>query len=358
MSGTIGMLRGQAVATIKLAYVDRFRDPRGVWRYYFRRSRNSPRVALPGRPGDPEFMAAYQLAIAAFEPVNPPRALAPAAGTVDALAVAYYRSPNFLGLKASTQKTYRREIDRWREKNGTKRIVQFQRRHILEQMAARHEASGPEAANNLLRVVRILCAFAVENDWRRDNPALGVKKFKMRGDGFVAWSEDDIAKYLKHWKAGTRQRLALLLLLYTGQRRSDVIQMGRQHVSGDTIRVKQAKTGAQLVIPMHPDLRGVLKQLPKDALAFLTTQYGKPFKDGASFGNQFREWCKDAGLAGRSAHGLRKSAAVRLVEAGCSSKEVAAITGHASLREIERYTKAAEQERLARAAIARLIQNG
>ncbi|MDZ4691304.1 site-specific integrase [Terricaulis sp.] len=346
------------MATVKLAYVDRFRDPRGAWRYYFRRNRTSRRVPLPGRPGDPEFMGAYQLAIAAFCPVGPLRSLAPAAGTVDALAVAYYRSPNFLSLKVSTQKTYRREIDRWREKNGTKRVVQLQRRHIMDQMAARHADGGPEAANNLLRVVRLLCSFAVENDWRRDNPALGIKKFKMRGDGFVAWSEDDIAKYLKHWKAGTRERLALLLLLYTGQRRSDVIQMGRQHVSADTIRVKQGKTGAHLVIPMHPDLRGVLKKLPKDGLAFLTTQYGTPFKDGASFGNQFGGWCKAAGLNGRSAHGLRKSAAVRLVEAGCSSKEVAAITGHASLREIERYTKAAEQEKLARAAITRLIKNG
>jgi integrase len=131
-----------------------------------------------------------------------------------------------------------------------------------------------------------------------------------------------------------------------------------QHVSADTIRVKQSKTGAQWIIPMHPDLRGVLKRTPKDGLAFLTTQYGKPFKDGASFGNQFRQWCKDAGVKDRSAHGLRKSAAVRLVEAGCSSKEVAAITGHASLREIERYTKAAEQEKLARQAIARLVRNG
>lgn len=344
------------MAKVELAYVHGYRDRHGRQRYYYRRGYKQ--VPLPGRPGETEFMAAYELAAAAFSSVEPLRLLAPAAGSFDALAVAYYRSPNFMRLKASTQTTYRREIDRWREKHGTKRVVHLERRHVLEQMGERHEASGPEAANNLLRVVRVLCSFAVENEWRRDNPALGVKKFKMRGDGFVAWSEDDIAKYLKHWKAGTRPRLALLLLLYTGQRRSDVIQMGRQHVSADTIRVKQAKSGAQLVIPMHPDLKSVLDKLPKDGLAFLATQYGKPFKDGASFGNQFGEWCRTAGLEGRSAHGLRKSAAVRLVEAGCSTKEVAAITGHASLREIERYTKAAEQQKLARQAIARLIRNG
>lgn len=344
------------MANLKLSYVDRFKDRHGVWRYYFRR--RGKRIALPGRPGDAEFLSAYQIAMASVGKPTQGASGAPAAGTVDALALAYYRSPNFLRLRPNTQCTYRREIDRWREKHGTKRIIQLQRRHIMEQLAERYEKGKPEAANNLLRVVRILCGFAHELDWRTDNPTHGIKKFKMRGDGFVPWSEEDIAKYLKHWKAGTRQRLALLLLLYTGQRRGDVIQMGRQHVSGDAIRVKQSKTGTQLVIPMHPDLRGVLKKQPKNGLAFLTTQYGKPFQNGDSFGNQFREWCSAAGLNKRSAHGLRKSAAVRLVEAGCSTKEVQSITGHASLREVERYTKAAEQELLARQAIARLIENG
>lgn len=327
-------------------------------------------------------MAAYEQAA-----VSTPASLlaaGPAAGTFDALAAAYYRSSNFLDLKPSTQATYRREIDRWCEEHGKKRVTHLHRRHIRDQMAARFsgvalaeyerllakratpksnshgETRHPEAANNLLRVVRILCAFAVDDDpaWRADNPALGIRKFRMRGDGFVAWTEADIAKYLKHWPTGSRQRLALLLLLYTGQRRGDVIQMGRQHLANDTIRVKQSKTGAQLIIPLHPDLRLVLEKQPKDGLTFLSTQYGKPFKDGASFGNKFREWCDAAGLEGRSAHGLRKSAAVRLVEAGCTTKEVQAITGHASLREVERYTKAAEQEKLARQAIARLISNG
>ncbi len=134
--------------------------------------------------------------------------------------------------------------------------------------------------------------------------------------------------------------------------------MGQSNVSAGTLRVKQSKTGAELVIPLHPDLRGVLKGLPKDQEAFLTTQYGGPFRDAASFGNQFREWCAAAGLKGRSPHGLRKSASIRLVEAGCTTKQVQAITGHASLREVERYTKAAEQEKLARQAIARLIRRG
>lgn len=341
------------MATIKLRYVDRFKDRHGIWRYYFRRA--GKRVPLPGRPGDAAFMAEYHVACDAFGATKV--AATPNSASVDAVAVAYYRSPNFLALNKNTQVAYRREIERWRHRYGAKSIVRLERRHIKEQMTERFEAGGPEAANNLLRIIRILCGYAVELDLRRDNPALGIKKFRMRGDGFVTWSEQDIAKYLERWPQGSRERLALVLLLYTGQRRSDVIRMGRQHVSGDTIRVTQAKTGAQLAIPVHLELKSVLDTLPKEGLTFLVTQYGNAFKDGASFGNQFRQWCNEAGLPNRSAHGLRKSAAVRLVEAGCTTKEVQAITGHASLREVERYTKAAEQEKLARSAIARLTAN-
>mgnify|MGYP002623250540 FL=1 len=340
------------MATLRLAYVNSFRDRHGRMRYYFRRGHT--RVSLPGRPGEVEFMAAYQLAAAAFSPLQPLRSPDPAPGTFDALAVAYYRSPQFLSLSPASQKTYRHAIDNWREKHGAKRVTHLERRHVTEHLAAKFEASGPEAANKLRKVLKILCGFAVENGWRRNNPCDGVRKYKPAGEGFVAWSEGDVGKYLEHWPAGSRERLALLLLLYTGQRRSDVVRMGRQHVSGDTIRVVQQKTGAQLVIPLHPDLKSVLDELPRDNLTFLTTAYGKPFTV-AGFGNWFRDACDGAGLTTRSAHGLRKSAAVRLVEAGCTSKQVAAITGHATLREIERYTAAADQERLAREAIRRLV---
>ncbi len=335
-----------------LPYLQAFPDRHGRWRFYYRR-RGRKRVALPGRPGDPEFTAAY------FEADRDPRSEPTIdVGTFNGLAHAYKRSPNFISLRDSTKTTYKRELDRFCAEHGTKRVTHLQRRHIRDMMAARASAGGPEAANNLFRIVRILCAFAIDNEVRSDNPTLGIKRFRKSGDGFPAWSEEDIAAFLTRWSSGTLERLALVLLLYTGQRRSDVIRMGWQHVRVDTIRVSQSKTGAQLVIPMHPELKAVLDRLPKEHLTFLTTQYGKPFKNAAAFGNRFRQWCNAAGLPNRSAHGLRKSAAVRLVEAGCSSKEVAAITGHASLREIERYTKAAEQEKLARAAIARLIENG
>jgi integrase len=147
-----------------------------------------------------------------------------------------------------------------------------------------------------------------------------------------------------------RGRLALALLLYTGQRRGDVVRMGRQHVKDGVLTLRQMKTGVELAIPLHPALEMVIADMPTEHLTFLTTAFGKPFT-AAGFGNWFREQCNAAGLPHCSAHGLRKAAARRLAEAGCTEHEIGAITGHASLREIVRYTKAADQKRLAVAAM-------
>ena len=151
-------------------------------------------------------------------------------------------------------------------------------------------------------------------------------------------------------------------MLYTGQRRGDVVGMGRQHVrrhigedgiAREMISVRQEKTGAALDIPLHPDLAAIIAATPSEHLTYLTTQFGKPFTS-AGFGNFFREQCNAAGLSHCSAHGLRKAAARRLAEAGCTAHEIAAITGHASLREIVRYTKAADQKRLAVSAMSKV----
>lgn len=342
------------MAKINLDYVHGYRDRHGKQRFYYRRA--GRQLPLPGRPGEPQFMRAYESAAATFISEEPPEAKV-AAGTFDALAVSYYRSPEFLSLSAQTKRTYRFAIDRWRETHGAKRVTHLERRHVMEHLAERFDNGGPEAANQLRKVLKILCRFAMDNDWRRDDPTVGVRRYKPKGEGFTPWSEDDIAKFLERWGAGTRERLALCLLLYLGQRRGDTVRMGRQHRTGDLIRVTQSKTGTQLAIAMHPELKVVLDSLPDDNLTYLTTMFGKPFT-AAGFGNWFRQVCNAAGLRDRSAHGLRKSAARRLAEAGCTTKEIASITGHKSLTEVERYTASADQERMAREAISKLLAAG
>jgi integrase len=182
--------------------------------------------------------------------------------------------------------------------------------------------------------------------------SLAVRAVRIKSDGFHSWTDSEITQFEGWHPIGSRARLAFALLLYTGQRRSDVVRMGRQHIRDGALQVRQLKTGAELSIPVHPTLAAIIAETPTDHLTFLTTQFGQPFT-AAGFGNWFHEQCVVAGLKHCSAHGLRKAAARRLAEAGCSTHEIAAITGHASLRVLERYTKAADQKKLAAAAMAK-----
>src|SRR6266542_2057553 len=139
-------------------------------------------------------------------------------------------------------------------------------------------------------------------------------------------------------KATTRVRPAAL----TGQRGSDVARMARP-AGGEKIRVVQQKTGAPLTITVHPQLRRSLEACPSGHFAAIVTAHGAPFSI-KGFG-QFM------------VNGLRKAAARRLAEAGCSAHEIMAVTGHKTLSEVARYTRAAEQERLNAAAMAKQLEN-
>jgi hypothetical protein len=127
-------------------------------------------------------------------------------------------------------------------------------------------------------------------------------------------------------------------------------------LAGDAIRVAQQKTAAKLTIPIHEALDRVISTANRGHSTILVTAYGERFSV-KGFG-QMISAASEAGLPGRcKAHGLRKAAARRLAEAGCSASEIAAITGHKTLAEVERSTRAADQERLARQAIQRQFEN-
>lgn len=338
------------VTTIKLRHIDRFVDRHGRTRYYFRRGRGA-RIPLTSQPGTPEFMAAYQRALVGLPP-EPARRMRGEPGTFDRLVQDYFGAPEFLSLAPSTQKTYRSVIERLIEVEniGHRLVREMTREHVRRIVSKRSETPG--AANSVLQKLKVLIHFAIDNGWRRDDP----KKF-AKGE-FHTWSEEEIAQFEARWAIGTTERLAFALLLYAGQRRSDVVGMSWTDVEEDTIQVVPLKTkrstGRKLAIPIHPDLAIVLAVCERRSERILVTAYGKPFT-GNGFGNFMADKIEAAGLPERCVtHGLREAAARRLAEAGCSANEIAAITGHATLAEVSRYTKAAEQRRLAKAAIRRL----
>jgi integrase len=337
---------------LPLKYVQRFRDRHGRWRHYFRRP-GFGRVMLPGLPGSADFMAAYQMALAGeCLEVGAGRTKT---GTFSALIVAYYQSSEFKTLSASTQQTYRNIMERFRRAHGDKPVAALEARHIRAMLDAK--AGTPAAANNLRRMLRMLLNFAVERNWRRDNPALTVRKLSFRTTGFHSWTETEIAAFEAKYPIGSRERLAFSLLLYTAQRRSDVVTMGRQHIRAGAIQVKQQKTGTRLSIPIHAELQRALDAEPSANMTFLVTAFGRPFTP-AGFTNWFRDCVRAVGLPDRCApHGLRKAAARRLAEAGCTAHQIMAVTGHKSLSEVTSYTAAAGQEGLAKAALATIGEN-
>jgi integrase len=266
---------------------------------------------------------------------------------------AYFSSPQFKGLSASTQATYRGIIERFRREHGHRRIATLQRDKLAEMLGNR--AATPTAANNWLRMVRMLMQFAIFMNMRGDDPTVGIKTLKVRSAGFLTWGEDQIAAYRKRHALGTKARLALELLVNTGQRRSDVVRMGRQHIRDGILSLRQQKTGVVIEIPVLPEMQAALDAMPKsEHLTFLTTEYGKAFT-AAGFGNWFRDRCKEAGLAkGYAAHGLRKAAATRHANSGATAHELMAWFGWTTLKEAERYTRAANRKQLAQAVMRKL----
>lgn len=336
-----------AVATIDLPYIQAMTDRHGRPRYYFRRA-GYARRALPGAPGSEEFMAAYGEALKPREG-GAGQERAPA-GSMSALIASYYRSAEFVSLRESTKVGYRSRLELFRAAHGQKAARLIEAHHInaiLGGMAKRG------AAANLRKRLRQVMQHAVDIGWRNDNPVLVTKKVKHKSDGFPPWTEDEIDRYKAHWASGTKQRLALELLLCCGQRVSDTAPMGRQHLHGGRISVVQLKTGKRLLIPVHRDLQAELDQLAaSDCLTLVRTEYGKGFSV-KGFGQWVVRQARAAGVEDRSAHGLRKAAGRRMAEAGCTAHEIMSVLGN-TLAEAEKYCRDADQKKLAVKAIRKL----
>ena len=326
-------------------FVQAFIDRHGKPRFYFRRP-GFKKCLCRACPGPPSLWPPTRWHLRDSRLPSAARAVLP--GSIRALGVSYFNSLAFRSMRSSSQTKYRRIIDRLCREHGDKRAAMMQREHVVKLMAAR--ASAPESANSLRKILRAMMQHAIEIGLRGDDPTRDVKAIRVKSDGFHSWTEDEIAQFEQHHQIGSRARLALALLLYTGQRRSDVVRIGRQHVRNGFVSIRQDKTGATLEVPVIPELEAIIRDTPADHLTFLTTPSGKPLTP-SGFSYWFKQVCIGAGLPHCSAHGLRKAAARRLAEAGCTAHEIAAITGHASLREVARYTKAADQKRLATSAM-------
>jgi integrase len=339
----------------RFKHVNQYRDRHGRQRYYFRRP-GETQIALPGLPDTLEFEKAYQAALATPSAREIGANRSPL-GSLSKAIGSYYGDHSFLALAPITQKNRRAILERFRQRHGDRPLRELSQKHVQAILGK----LAPFAQHGYLKAVRHLMQYAVRAGLRDDDPTQGItqaKSSKNKSDGqergYHTWSEEEIAQFEARHPIGSRPRLAMALLLYTGQRRGDVVRMGPQHFRGGKFTITQQKTGQAMDVPVHPELARIIAASECGEMVFLVTQFGKSFV-AAGFGNAFRDWCNEAGLPHCSAHGLRKAICRRLAEAGCTAPQIAAISGHRSLKEVQRYIDMADRSRLAEAGMARLF---
>lgn len=209
--------------------------------------------------------------------------------------------------------------------------------------------SSPGKCRVGLTVLSNVLRYAHDRGWVEYNQASDIRSLPKKKP-IEPWSQDEIDKCLA--AAPDKIRQAIILALYTGQRRSDLIRMRWQDYDGEYIRVRQTKTGLDMVIPVHKQLKEMLDTMPREKYSnfILTNSRGEPWH-GDWLRARIGRVLNSVGIYGKSIHGLRKSAAVFLAEAGCTPHQIMAITGHQSIRQVQHYTIAADRKRLAKEAI-------
>lgn len=336
-------------------YVSSFIDVRGTERFRFRRGKVS--IYLPP-PGSKEYKDAYAKALDGAGVIGKVKPK-----SVSDLVSRFYRSVPFRRTSESWQRTMRQSIEPFREEYGNDLVAHFRPKDIDRILEDRFEKrtvdgktfGGSASAERLREMLMRLFKLAMKLEWIDANPVTLSEPIRHDGDGFQPWEEADIAAYQKRWPLGTRARLAMELMLWTGARRGDAHLMPPP-VDG-RFRWRAAKTGKMVEMTVAPRLQEAIDAMPLGSLGketLIVTDFGKPFST-AGFGNWFGDRCRDAGLSNKTAHGLRKALARRAAMRNVSQQGLKALGQWENDEEVRTYTESANRNEMADEALAAVI---
>jgi integrase len=346
--------------TIKLRYIVEDVDRYGNVRIYFRRNRR--KVRIRERLGTPAFLALYaQLIDDGIEEVG--GVVPGSSATFRWLCAQFFASAEFNRLDARTQYTRRGLIEAMLQEPIAPGAAELFADFPVERITTKalrvlrdRKSDKPGAADNRVRALRRLFKWALKHEHVRTNPAGDVEYISRKSDGWHSWTADELDQFEARHPPGTKARLALALLQYTGASRSDVVALGPANVRNGSIQFTRVKTRVRVELPIGDELRAAIEAVSVVGTGtFLVTAHGRPFS-AAGFGNWFRERCNEAGLPHCSAHGVRKAAAARAAENGATTHELMAMFGWLNLRMADHYTKAADRKRGARRAVQLLTR--
>ena len=328
-------------------YVNREVTRHGKVVWYFRRG-NGPRVRLPA-PYSEGFDEAYEGALTGTPTRSAPRKAAH--GTLEWLIAQYMATAEWATYAPITRRNRQYIYQRMVAKSGQNTAAKI----TTAMVQATVDKQTPGAARAFMKAIRPPFAWAKAAGHIEINPTEGVRVPKPKGAGFHTWTPEEVEAYERRHPVGTMARLAMDLLLYTGLRRSDAVQIGRQHIRDGWLTFRANKNAAMIERPILSPLTRSIEATEIAGLTLLTTSHGDRFTANG-FGNWFAERCKEASVPGR-AHGLRKAGAVIAAERGATDRQLMAIFGWKSAHMATLYTQKADRRRLAEEA-SKLLENG
>ncbi|QOF71433.1 site-specific integrase [Aminobacter sp. SR38] len=364
------------VSNIDLPFIEKNKSRHGTMRFYFRV--DGKRLArLPDDPNSEKFSQDYWKARNAHEsgqsrPPEPVENLLgkPIPGTFRALCVAYQRSDAFLRLDDTTRAKRKAIIDSMLLepiKRGGSKIFASMPIAALDvanmEILRNRKSDTPFAADERLKILRqVFETTRPGKDGKperivRQNLARLVEPYRKKTDGHHTIRDNEIEQYIRHHGPESKAVLAIVIMMYTGLRVSDLAAIGPQHRRGDRFMLKLFKnrnrTPVTLEIPIHPTLEAVLALHPVKGMNYLMTEYGKPFTI-KGLGNRVSDWFSQAHLPHCTAHTVRKGLATSLAESEATDSMLDGLFGWKDGKTSKIYTARKQQAKLARQAISRI----
>ena len=309
---------------------------------------------MPDHPDSAEFHIKYGQLKAPLEADPKAGRETIRSGTLHALIRDFKASPEFAKLGEKTRVYYTFQLERLKVL-GTFPAKDVGRAQILK-LRDKIAVRGYRTADQFIQVASRLFAFGIDREVLAKNPATNVAKLNDE-ESYITWSEAEAEKF-EQSNPPAWMMTAYMLGRWTGQRRGDVLRMQREQYDGKAIRLTQRKTrknkGAdEMVIACHSKLRAYLDGLAID-IGLLVPGPGGKIWDESGFSKRLRAHLDSIGLQHLSFHGLRHMNATELAHSGSSDAEIMAVTGHTTSDMVKKYTRRAQQSRLAASAIARL----
>jgi integrase len=286
--------------------------------YHYHRATGA---ALGGKPGSPEFLRDYGAAEQTL--------LDRHSGSFNGLVRDYTLSPEFGKLRDSTQREYRRMLTKAEVKFGTMPLAALEDPRVREDFMAWRSAvataSGDREADNRLSVISAMLSWAIEHGHVFRNHIAGFRRLHRADHSELIWLPEHIQAFMS--AAPVELQRALILALHTGQRQGDLLRLTWGNYDGALISLRQGKTGRKVEIPCTKALKRMLDSLDRTTAVVLATKTGRPWT-ARYFKAQWEAASKQAGITELHFHDLRGTAITMLAEAGCTTPQIAAITGH------------------------------